>query len=240
MINKLLPLLMLVSTFCFSQDTLILLNGKTELVYFDKMDYDFVFYKKIKKDGTLGKRKKKNLDHIFSVNKLDTCIYVYQKDSMLDNFWSIGEMVHYIEGRRQARKHFKPYKTLLIGAGVGAGVAMYSLFPIKYGKKESVIFMKDTITNSIVTLKFDDYQSLTIPIPYWEVIPLCLYAYYLSKASNSKRLKADNMELFSEEMFAIGYQETVVDRKIFSAIGSSFASFLTTIIGYMIFDPVQN
>jgi len=240
MANKLLSFFIIVSTCCFSQDTLNLLNGKSKVASVEKIDFDFVYYKTIKKDGTFGKRKKKNLDHIFSVVKPDTSIYIYQKDSLLDNFWSIGEMKNYLEGRRQARKYFKPYKTLLIGAGIGTGVAMYSLFPIKYGKKESVVFIKDTITNSIVTVRFEDYQSLTIPIPYWEVMPLGLYAYYSGKVSESKKFKADNMDMFSEEMFSIGYKETVIDRKIYSAVGASFASFLTTLMGYMIFDPVEN
>jgi len=119
-------------------------------------------------------------------------------------------------------------------------VAMYSLFPIKYGKKENILLVKDTITNSYVTVRFEDYQSLTIPMPYWEIIPLGLYAYYSGKASDSKKFKADNMEMFSEEMFTLGYQETVIDRKVFSAVGASFTSFFTTLFGYMIFDPYEN
>ena len=130
MANKLLLFLILASTFSFSQDTLNFLNGKQILAAFEKTDSDFVYYKSIKKDGTYSKQKKKDVDYIFSLNKSDTCIYFYQKDSLLDNFWSIVEMKNYLEGRRQARKHFKPYKTLLIGAGVGTGIAMYSLFPI--------------------------------------------------------------------------------------------------------------
>jgi len=231
---------MILSTCCFSQDTLNLLNGKTKVVSVENTDLDFVYYKTIKKDGTFGKRKKKNLDHVFSIAKQDTSIYIYQRDSLLDNFWSIGEMKNYLEGRRQARKHFKPYKTILIGAGVGTGVALYSLFPVKYGKKESAVLVKDTITNSYVTVRFEDNQSLTIPIPYWEVIPLGLYAYYSGKVSESKKFKADNMEMFSEEMFAIGYEETVIDRRIYSAVGASFSSFITTLLGYMIFDPIEN
>lgn len=240
MANKLLSLFILITTFSFSQDTLNLLNGKSKLAVFEKIDFDFVYYKNIKKDGTFSKQKKKNIDYVFSINKLDTCIYVYRKDSLLDNFWSVGEMKNYLEGRRQARKHFKPYKTLLIGAGVGTGIAMYSLFPIKYGKKENIVFMRDTVTNSLVPVKFEDSQSLTIPMPYWEIVPLGLYAYYSGKSSDSKSFKADDMEMFSKEMFSIGYKETVVNRKVYSAVGASFASFLTTFIGYMIFDPVEN
>ena len=240
MAKTLLSFLVFFSTVSLAQDTLILLNGKTKLVAVEKSDFDFVFYKKIKKDGKLGKRKKKNLDHVFSINKKDTTLYVYQKDSLLDNFWSIGEMKSYLEGRRQARKHFKPYKNLLIGAGVGTGIAMYSLFPIKYGNKESVIYLRDTITNSVVSVRFEDYQSLTLPLPYWEIIPLGIYAYYSGTSSDEKKFKADDMGMFSDEMFLIGYQETVIDRKIYSSVGSSLASFFTTILGYMIFDPIEN
>ena len=69
-------------------------------------------------------------------------------------------MKSYLEGRRQARKHYKPYKNLLIGAGIGTGVAMYSLFPIKYGEKERELYLRDTITNSVVSVRFEDSQSL--------------------------------------------------------------------------------
>ena len=60
------------------------------------MDSDFVYYKEIKKDGSLSKIKKKNLDYIFTVNKPDSCIYIYKKDSLLDNYWSNEEMKDYL------------------------------------------------------------------------------------------------------------------------------------------------
>ena len=235
MTNKLLLLLVFVSIFSYSQDTLKLLNGKHKLAVFEKIESDFVYYKKIKKDGAIGKRKKKNLDYIFSVNKLDTCIYVYQKDSLMGNYWSIEEMKDYIEGRRQARKYFKPYKTLLIGAGVGTGIAFYSLFPIKYNEKE-----RYTINDNNDSILYKDYNTLTIPIPFWEVIPLSIYSYYSSKVKDVNRFKADYMEMFSKEMFVLGYKETVINRKTYSAFGSSLGSFLTTALGYVIFNPVEN
>lgn len=240
MAKKLLILLVLCSSVVFAQDTLKLLNGKQKLAFVDTMDYDFLYYRKVKKDGSEGKKKKKNLDHLFSINKSDTCLYIYSKDSLFDNYWSTNEMKFYLEGRRQARKHYKPYKTLLIGAGVGTGVAMYSLFPIKYGEKERLLYLRDTITNSVITVKYFDSQALTIPIPYWEIIPIGAYIYYSGSASNSKKFKADDMEMFKDELFMIGYKETVIDRKVYAAVGASIGSFLTTLVGYMIFDPIQN
>ncbi len=240
MAKKFVFVLVLLSSGLFAQDTLMLLNGKMKLAFVDTMDYDFVYYKKVKKDGSKGKKKKKNLDHLFSVNNQDSSLFIYSKDSLFDNYWSITEMKFYLEGRRQARKYYKPYKTLLIGAGVGTGVAMYSLFPIKYGEKERLLFVRDTITNSIVTVKYIDSQALTVPIPYWEIIPIGTYIYYAGSASNSKKFKADDMEMFKDELFMIGYKETVIDRKVYSAVGASLGSFLTTLLGYMVFDPIQN
>ena len=240
MVKKLLFLLVLCATSTFAQDTLQLLNGKHKLGVVDTMDFDFIFYRKVKKNGELGRRKKKNLDHVFSINKADTVVFVYQKDSMFDNYWSVNQMKHYLEGRRQARKHYKPYKTMLTGAAVGTGVAMYSLFPIKYGEKERFLKLRDTVTNSTVELKYMDAQALTIPVPYWEIIPIGVYVYYQGAARDSKNFKADDQEMFKNEMFMLGYKETVIDRKVFSAVGSSVGSFLTTMLGYMIFDPVGN
>lgn len=240
MIKKLFLLLIFSASICSAQDTLLLLSGKNKLAFVDTMDYDFVYYHKVKKDGSEGRRKKKNLDHVFSINKSDTCIYVYEKDSLYDNYWSVNEMKHYLEGRRQARKHYKPYKTLLIGAGVGTGVALYSLFPIKYGEKERELYIRDTVTNSLVTVRFTDQQALSIPIPYWEIIPIGVYVYYVGAAKNTKNFKADDQTQFKKAMFMIGYKETVVNRKVYSAVGASVGSFLTTMLSYMIFDPVEN
>lgn len=233
MAKRLLLFFVFISHLTFSQDTLTLLNGKVKLSEVQKMDFDFVYYKEIKKDGSLSKIKKKKLDYIFTINKPDTCIYVYQKDSILDNYWSNEEMRDYLEGRRQARKHFKPYKTLLIGAGVGTGLAFYSLFPIRYGeKKESPEKVIDLETNDTITQYY--YETLTIPIPYWEIIPLGIYAYHSSKPGKIKDFEADNMDMFSKEMFVVGYQETVVDRKTYSAVGASLGSFLTVLFGNLI------
>lgn len=207
----------------------MLLNGKVKLSEVQSMDSDFVYYKEIKKDGSLSKIKKKNLDYIFTVNKPDSCIYIYKKDSLLDNYWSNEEMKDYLEGRRQARKHFKPYKTLLIGAGVGTGIAFYSLFPIKYNEKSYMI--DDSLHK--------EYNTLTIPIPLWEVIPLSIYSYYSSNVKDVNRFKADDMEMFSKEMFVLGYKETVINRKTYSAFGSSLGSCLTVILGNIIFNPIE-
>lgn len=241
MVKKITFLLLLISSTIFAQDTLVLLNGKYKYVVVDSMDYDFVFYKKIKKSGKEGSRKRKNLDHVYAIDyKEGERKLIYQKDSLLDNFWSPSQMEYYLEGRRQARKHFKPFKTALIGAGVGTGIALYSLFPIKYGAKEKVLFLRDTITNSVVPVRYTNQQALTVPVPFWEVIPMGVYVYYAGTAPDGKKFKADDKEMFKNEVFMIGYKETVVDRKVFAAVGSCVGSFLTTILGYMIFDPLDN
>ena len=237
MANRFLLFLILISNLTFSQDTLTLLNGKFKLSEVQSMDLDFVHYKEVKKDGSLSKIKKKNVDRIFSVNKKDTCVYLYQKDSLLDNYWSIDEMKDYLEGRRQARKHFKPYKTLLIGTAVGTGIAFYSLYPIKYAEKEDSTKVL-TASNEDSTIFYPVYKTLKIPIPNWEIIALGIYVYHSSKAKNIENFIADNEEMFSKEMFVVGYQETVINRKIYSAVGASLGSFLTTVLGNIIFNPI--
>ena len=237
MINRFLLFLIFISNLTFSQDTLTLLNGKLKLSEVQSIDLDFVYYKEFKKDGSLSKIKKKNIDRIFSVNKKDTCVYLYRKDSLLDNYWSIDEMKDYLEGRRQARKHFKPYKTLLIGAAVGTGIAFYSLYPIKYAEKEDSTMVKNS-NGEDSTIFYQDYKTLKIPIPYWEIIPIGVYVFHASKAKNIEKYKADNREMFSKQMFVVGYQETVINRKTYSAVGASLGSFLTTVLGNIIFNPL--
>ena len=236
MANRFLLFFVLTSTLSFSQDTLTLLNGKVKLSEFQSMDFENVYYKEIKKDGGLSKIKKKKLDYVFSINKTDSCIYFYKKDSLSDNYWSNEEMKEYLEGRRQGRKHFKPYKTLLIGAGVGTGLAFYSLFPIRYGEKQVSEKVIDIEIDDTTTISYTDFKTVTIPIPYWEIVPLGVYVYYSSKAGNIDNFEADNMEMFSKEMFVIGYQETVINRKTYSAVGASLGSFLTVMLGNIIFN----
>ena len=238
MVIRILLLLFVVSFSSIAQDSLILLNGKVKVGKIDTLDYSFVYYQKVKKNGELGTKRKKNLDHVFSVNKKGQDVsYIYQQDSILDNNFTIVEMDYYLQGRRQAKKYFKPYKTLLIGAAVGTGVAMYSLFPIKYGKKYKYQAVLDTVTNLSDTLNMAVSNALTIPVPLWEMIPIGIYVYYQGAAKNTKKFKADNPELFNKRAFMVGYKETVIDRKVIAAAGASFGSFLTTILGYVIFDP---
>jgi hypothetical protein len=240
MIKKILVLLFLFPTVIFSQDTIMLLSGKTKLVSVENIDFDYVEYRNIKKNGDLGKLRKKNNDYIFSVNKSDTLVFIYKQDSLIGNFWSPQEMGYYMEGKRQARKHFKPYKTILTGVGIGTGVAIYSLYPIRYGEKEGFTVIKDTLSGTQDTTYYSQYQTLTIPIPYWEVIPLGVYAYYAGKVKNIEKFGADDEKMFSEAMFVNGYKESVIDRKIYSSVGSSFASFVTTVLGFLVFNPSEN
>ena len=45
------------------------------------------------------------------------------------------------------------------------------------------------------------------------------------------------MELFKNNMFLMGYKETVINRQVYAAAGSSFGSYLLTSLAYLIFDP---
>ncbi len=236
----LLALILLFSLEMVGQDTLNLLNGKYKVVQADSMDFDFFYYHKIKKDGKLGSKKKKNLDHIFSVGyKNGETRYVYQEDTLLDNIFTIAEMKYYLEGRRQARIHYKPYKTMLMGAGLGTGVALYSLFPIKYGERSKVTEVYDPITNTNIQVLEKVPNALTVPIPYWELIPLGVFVYYQGAAKNTKSFKADDKEMFKSQAFVVGYQETVINKKVFAAIGSAISSWAITMAGYIYLDPVK-
>lgn len=225
-----------------AQDTLKLLSGKSKLIQLHSHDYDFIYYKKVKENGEVGRKRKKNLDHIFTVNYKDSARqYFYQQDTMFDNFMSINEMEYYLEGRRQGRKHYKAYKTMLIGAALGAGVGMYSLFPLKYNKKEKSVNLRDSVTNSTSTIRYFNQDAISIPIPYWEIFPIGCYLYYVSTntAVSTQKYKADSVDMFKEEAFTVGYKQTVSDRKLLAAFGSSVGSFVMTVVSYFVFDPVE-
>lgn len=221
-----------------AQDTLLLINGKTKLVNILEEDYDKVYYRSIKKDGSEGRKRKKDLEHVFAIAYKDSAIsQIYKKDSLYENYWSVSDMKFYLEGRRQARKHFRPYKTFIIGVAVGTGVAMYSIFPPIINRKEILTPIYDTITNTSVIVNYQKPIALSIPFPYWEIIPLSGFIYGASLVTNDKKFKADNMELLKNNMFLMGYKETVINRQVYAAAGASFGSYLLTSLGYFVFDP---
>ncbi len=234
----LICIVLLLGNGAIAQDTLQLLNGKTKLIKVLKQDYDWVSYRSIKKNGKEGRKHKKNLEHVFAIAYKDSAVsQVYKKDSLYDNYWSVNDMKFYLEGRRQARKHFRPYKTFLMGVAVGTGVAMYSIFPPIINRKDTYTQVHDSITNTWVTVAYKRPVALSIPFPYWEVIPLSAYVYGASVITNDKKFKADDMALFKNKMFVMGYKETVINRQVYAAAGSSFGSYLITSLGYLILDP---
>jgi hypothetical protein len=221
-----------------AQDTIQLLNGKTKLVKVLEQDYDWVRYRSLKKNGEEGRKRKKNLEHVFAIAYKDSSVsQIYKKDSLYDNYWSVNDMKFYLEGRRQARKNFRPYKTFMMGVAIGTGVAMYSIFPPIIDRTDTYLNVYDSVTNTSVAIVYERPTALTIPIPYWEVIPLSAYVYGAGVITNDKRFKADKMELFKNNMFLMGYKETVINRQVYAAAGSSFGSYILTSIGYLIFDP---
>lgn len=234
-------LVLLIGNEVLAQDTLQLLNGRTKLVQVIKEDYDYVQYRKYKSDSTYGRKRKKDLENVFAIAYQDKKVsQIYREDSLVGNYWSIAEMQDYLKGRRQARKHFKPYKTFMIGLAVGTGVSMYSIFPPVYDHKDVYTQVYDTITNTWTNVYYKKPQALAVPIPYWEVIPLSAYVYFAGRITNDKKFKADDMELFKNKMFLMGYKETVIDRQVYAAAGSSFGSFIVTTLGYVLLDPAQD
>lgn len=223
------------------QDTLQLLNGKTKYVEVIKEDYDHVTYQEYNDKNELGRKRKKDLENVFAISYKDSAVsQIYREDSLYGNYWSVAEMKYYLEGRRQARKHFRPYKTFLIGVAVGTGVSLYSIFPPVYGEKDVYTQVYDTITNSWANVYYKQPKALSVPMPYWEVVPLSAYVYFAGKITNDKKFKADKMELFQNKMFVMGYKETVINRQVYAAAGSSFGSFIITNLGYLILDPAQD
>ena len=63
--------------------------------------------------------------------------------------------------------------------------------------------------------------------------------YYVSTNKNTQEYKADSMDMFKKEAFTVGYKQTVSDRKLLAAFGSSVGSFVMTVVGYFVFDPVE-
>lgn len=234
----LICIVLLLGNVAIAQDTIQLLNGKTKLVKVLDQGYDEISYRSIKKNGEEGRKHKKSLERVFAIAYKDSAIsQIYQKDTLYDNFWSVNEMKFYLEGRRQARKHFRPYKTFMMGIAIGTGVAMYSIFPPVINRKDTYTQVHDSVTNTWVTVSYKRPVALAIPIPYWEVIPLSAYVYGASVITRDKKFKADEMDLFKNKMFVMGYKETVINRQIYAAAGSSFGSYLMTSLGYLIFDP---
>lgn len=229
---------LLIGNVAKSQDTLQLLNGKTKIVHIIEQGYDWVSYNSLKKDGTAGRKHKKKIEKVFAIAYKDSAIaQIYRKDSISDNYWSVEEMKFYLKGRRQARKHFRPYKTFLLGIAVGTGVSMYSIFPPVINRKESLTNVYDSITNTWVTVNYQKPIALAIPFPYWEIIPLSAFVYGASVVTNDKKFKADDMTLFTNNMFVMGYRETVINRQVYAAAGASFGSYILTSVGYFFLDP---
>jgi hypothetical protein len=223
-----------------AQDTLQLLNGKTKLVKIIQQDYDWVSYRSIKNNGEEGRKHKKNLEHVFAIAYKDSSVaQIYKKDSLYDNYWSVNEMKFYLEGRRQARKHFRPYKTFIMGVAVGTGVAMYSIFPPIIKRNDTYTQIYDSITNTWITVAYKRPVALSVPLPYWEILPLSAFVYGASVITNNKKFEADKMELFKNKMFLMGYKETAVNRQVYAAAGASFGSHIITIASYLIFDPAK-
>jgi hypothetical protein len=113
------------------QDTLLLLNGKAQIVKVSHETSDYVIYQKIKRGDTT------NLGRIKEIDKLDVfrvsyffdstsdstqkVTQVYQVDSTMGDYFTIKEMEMFLYGKEQAREHYKAFKYALVGFGVGVG-----------------------------------------------------------------------------------------------------------------------
>ena len=97
--------------------------------------------------------------------------YIYRQDSVIDNHFSIEQMEYYLKGRQQAKSIWnliKPYCMALLWEQE----LHYIPFPIKYGVKEQYTEVLDTVTNRVYPVRVMNAQTLSPPIPFWEIIPI--------------------------------------------------------------------
>lgn len=103
----------------YSQDSLILLNGKTHVGIFNFEDQHRLYFEKKKK------RKKVKLvsfqkNEIFYLHKEDQPYrMIYQKDFLKGNFYSEQEMYMYVKGEQDAINNFKIGYHFLLGCAFG-------------------------------------------------------------------------------------------------------------------------
>ena len=86
MAKTLLSFAFLSTSICNAQDTLDFVKWKNKLVALILVIMISCYYKKIKKDGKLGKRKKEESGSCIFYKQKDTTLYVYQKDSFSITF----------------------------------------------------------------------------------------------------------------------------------------------------------
>jgi len=128
-------LLMPLSSFSQSKDTVLLMNGN---IVVEKVIDTVIGAVTVMHPEKAGEKLHFEYDQIYAVKYASGFTdYYYRQDSLLGNYFTRDEMEYYIYGERDARKGFKP-RGSLIGAGAvglvsgGLGIFFAPVFPVGY------------------------------------------------------------------------------------------------------------
>jgi hypothetical protein len=109
----------------FSQDTLMLMNGRS-LPCKIVEDSGTVFLTLLKKSSGRIILREIHKNDVFSVTKRgETEKVLYQQDEMLGNIYSTDEMRYYLAGENDARQNFDAWPTFAVGFALCAGVSVW-------------------------------------------------------------------------------------------------------------------
>ena len=109
----------------FSQQKLVLLNGKVMDVQDVRRADNKIFYKTSKHPE---KEKSMTEFRVFSIENMGIEQLVYYPDTTFEDDFSIEEMRMFVEGQKDAREHFKPTFISIGSALVGAGASPLAIW----------------------------------------------------------------------------------------------------------------
>ena len=151
----------------FSQDTLLLLNGKVLNGKIFAMDDETIYF------NTFGKKKLNVIDRdeIFSVKRKNGFnLMYYKQDTAIGNDFTVGQMRKYILGEQQAMKFYK--SPLSTTGGIVSGIAgivfldfwglpVPALYTIIVSSKKPKIKKKYLINTDLINNQYfvNGYQS---------------------------------------------------------------------------------
>lgn len=154
----------------YSQDTLLLLNGKKYAIKVKKVTKDSITFEPIGKEGKEKQIEKTDVFSLISSNGNE--VVMYRQDTNAGNNFSEEQMRNYIYGEQDARKNFHAPLMTVVGVITGIGgsaIGLYGLFipplattllSIKAPKvKMKCVSKPELITNDYYTT---GYQSIAV------------------------------------------------------------------------------